>query len=133
MKAKDFWNILWNDFDYRFFSGVPAIELIPLYKSMDSSMMNYIPAANENIGLNLSVGSWIAGTKSGMLLPKNLFNHLDLTDLEFPVIFIVSGNAVVLKNIISMAVSEDELRKFISDTFISKAPGVILVKEGDLK
>jgi len=79
VKAKDFWNYLCGELDYRFFSGVPCPGLAPLYKAMRSSFMHYVPAANERIGLGLVSGASLAGVRGGLLIDMKLV--YDLTSL----------------------------------------------------
>ena len=68
VKAKDFWNYLCEELDYRFFAGVACPGLSPLYKKMDSKFMHYIPAVNEKIGLGLVSGAYMAGYKGALLM-----------------------------------------------------------------
>jgi hypothetical protein len=68
VKAKDFWNILCNDLDYRFFAGVATSELKPLYKAMNADIMHYVPAVDEITALGIVSGAYIAGYKSGIII-----------------------------------------------------------------
>jgi len=68
VKAKDFWNYLCEDLDYRFFAGVACKGLDPLYNTMSSDFMHYVPAANERTALGLVSGAYVAGLKGGLLL-----------------------------------------------------------------
>jgi hypothetical protein len=81
-KDLEFWLTICEEYNYRFFSGVPCAELAPLYAGMQSNIMHYIPAANENIALNLAAGSRISGYNSGILIGPSLIEKLDFTVLD---------------------------------------------------
>jgi hypothetical protein len=76
MKAKEFWNTLSYELDYRFFSGVVCPGLLPLYKAMSSGLMHYIPAANERIAFGMVCGACTAGFKSGLLMDMRFIEDL---------------------------------------------------------
>ena len=71
VKAKDFWSYLCEELDYRFFAGVVCEGLKPLYDTMDSRFMHYIPAVNEKVALGLVNGARIAGVKGAVLMSAN--------------------------------------------------------------
>lgn len=77
VKAKDFWETICNNLEYRFFSGVACPGLLPLYKQMSSDILHYVPAANERIALGLVSGAYLSGFKGGVLLDGRF-----VTDLE---------------------------------------------------
>jgi sulfopyruvate decarboxylase TPP-binding subunit len=79
VKAKEFWNYLCEELDYRFFAGVACPGLAPLYKRMSSNFMHYVPAANERIALGLASGAHVAGLKTGILIDMRF--AYDLTSL----------------------------------------------------
>lgn len=79
VKAKDFWEYLCNELDYRFFSGVPCEGLKPLYDNMSPEFMHYIPAVNEKTALGLVNGARLAGTKSAVLMHGD--NIIDVINL----------------------------------------------------
>jgi len=79
VKAKEFWDYLCNELDYRFFSGVPCKGLKPLYDEMNPKFMHYIPAANERVALGLVSGAWLSGTKGAVLMNSN--NLLEVINL----------------------------------------------------
>lgn len=68
IKAKDFWNYLCNELDYRFFAGVPCKGFKSLYDKMNPEFMHYIPAVNEQVALGMASGANLAGIKSGILI-----------------------------------------------------------------
>jgi hypothetical protein len=79
VKAKEFWNYLCNELDYRFFSGVPCLGLKPLYDEMSPKFMHYVPAVNEKVATGLVSGAWLAGTKGALLMnSKNLLEIIHL-------------------------------------------------------
>lgn len=78
VEAKAFWEYLCNELEYRVFSGTPCLEFKPLYDSMDSDIMHYIPAIKENIGLGIMSGVAMIGWKAGVLLHiDNTYSILD--------------------------------------------------------
>jgi len=78
MTAKGFWEYLCEKLNYRFFAGVPCKELKPLYESMSTKFMHYIPAVKENVALGLVSGSFLAGHKAAVLMNfDRLYNTLD--------------------------------------------------------
>jgi hypothetical protein len=104
--------------------------------------MHYIPAANENIAVNISNGVWFTGFKSGVIVTPekikllnwefNLSLHVPLLvlsvsdntdDYGFPAVFITSVDDFK-SNLIS---------EFIYEVEVSRVPGVIVVKDGLLK
>ena len=68
VKAKEFWNYLCNELDYRFFAGVVCKGLKPLYDKMSPDFLHYIPAVNERVALGLASGASLSGVKSGILI-----------------------------------------------------------------
>ena len=108
IEAKDFWEYLCVDLDYRLFAGVPCIGLKCLYDKMDPRIMHYIPAAEENIALGLVSGAFLAGMKGGILIDiKNLHNILNSLcnfNLKYNIPFLVIAYAedVKFNKILSM-------------------------------
>lgn len=80
--AKDFWNTVCVELDYRFFSGVATPGLLTLYKNMSPNMMHYVPAANERIALGLVSGAYLSGFKGGLLLDGQFISDINRS-LEF--------------------------------------------------
>ena len=144
VKAKDFWNYLCKELDYRFFAGVACPGLAPLYKKMNSKIMHYVPAANERIALGLVSGAYTAGFKGGVLIDMKY--AYDLTSLshfnidyripllvigyngtendahlafDFPSAFIIGGD---FKN---------DLERVITQTEKEKVPGLIVFEGAD--
>ncbi len=79
VKAKDFWEYLCNELDYRFFSGVPCRGLKPLYDKMSSEFMYYVPAVNEKTALGLVNGARLSGVKGAVLMHGD--NIVDILNL----------------------------------------------------
>jgi sulfopyruvate decarboxylase TPP-binding subunit len=89
--AKDFWRRICEDFDYRFFCGIPFPDIANLYKTMNADMMHYIPAAHENIAVKMATGTWISGFKSAVLLDQRKLESVDLSfnfKYKVPLLFI---------------------------------------------
>ena len=94
IKAKEFWDVICNTFDYRFFSGIPCSDFDKLYKTMSSNFMHYIPAANEMVGLNLVNGVRLAGLNSALLIDLSSIDKLDFNfnlDSNIPLLILGSG------------------------------------------
>lgn len=94
VKAKEFWDFLCNELNYRFFSGVPTSGFQGLFRAMDKNIMHYVPAINEQASLSLAAGAWVSGFKSAVFLPPAKVNKLDfeLIDvLGVPIILFTSG------------------------------------------
>lgn len=72
VKAKEFFKVLCEDLNYRFFSGVVCDGLSVLYKGMNESFMFYVPAVNETIALGVSAGAAISGLGAGIFLDLKL-------------------------------------------------------------
>ena len=143
VKAKDFWNYLCEELDYRFFAGVACPGLSPLYKKMNSKFMHYVPAVNERIGLGLVSGAYMAGYKGGLLMDMvfaydvtsfinfNVRNRIPLLVIgygnkdslltyDFPSEFIIGPNF------------DKKIKKVATASESEKVPGLIVIKEGIL-
>jgi len=68
VKAKEFWNYLCNDLEYRFFSGIPHIVFNSLYKKMNKSFLHYIPAVNADAAVGLVNGVRLTGMNSAVIV-----------------------------------------------------------------
>ena len=102
VKAKDFWNILCGDFNYRFFSGIPSLGLNNIYDKMNSKIMHYIPAASGAIALGLVNGTRLTGVKSALLLKSDAILKLDFSfnyDSGIPA-FIISDHNIYDKGLL---------------------------------
>jgi len=93
VKAKDFWEYLCNELDYRVFSGVPCLGFKSLYDNMDSDIMHYIPAIKEDIALGIMSGTAMIGWKTGIFLHVdnvyNILNTLEKFNLVYKVPLII--------------------------------------------
>jgi len=100
VKAKEFWNYLCNELDYRFFAGVPCKGLKPLYDKISSEFMHYIPAVNERVAVGIVSGARLAGIKSAILINANniyavydlVFNFNSIYEIPFLIIVYNEGN-----------------------------------------
>ena len=143
VKAKDFWNYLCEEKDYRFFAGVACPGLSPLYKKMDAKIMHYIPAANERIALGLVSGAHTAGFKSGLLLDMRFsydLSSLFLFNIDYRIPFLIIGygdeDAHVAydfpRKIITTENFKSKLDSVIKTMEKESVPGLIVFKEGIL-
>jgi sulfopyruvate decarboxylase TPP-binding subunit len=145
VKAKEFWDYLCNELDYRFFSGVPCDGLKPLYDTMNIDFMYYVPAVNENVALGMSSGARLAGTKSAILLNIDniytIYNHLFNFNIiyKIPVLIIAYKGKDSKINIGMQHKEMSEVRfkpglnKFIETMEKEEIPGVFVIKEGILE
>ena len=97
MKAKDFWEFLCNEMDYRFFTGVPCMGLKTIYDKMSSKLMYYVPATKESVALGIASGVSLSGIRSAVLINinrvYNLMDWLTSFNLEYniPLLIIAAG------------------------------------------
>ena len=143
VKAKDFWNYLCVELDYRFFAGVACPGLSPLYKKMNSKFMHYVPAVNERIGLGLVSGAYMSGYKGGLLMDMTF--AYDLTSFikfnvnnRIPLLVIGCGNKDSLltydfpSEFINSASFAKKIKKVTAASESEKVPGLIVIKRGIL-
>ena len=143
VKAKNFWNYLCKELNYRFFSGVACPGLSPLYSKMDSKLMHYVPAVNERIGLGLVSGAYMAGYKGGLLM--DMIFAYDLTSFmtfnvnnRIPLLIIGYGKRDSKltydfpSEFINGPTFEKKIRKVATASEFEKIPGLIVIKEGVL-
>ena len=143
IKAKEFWNYLCGELDYRFFAGVACEGLKPLYNKMDTKIMHYIPAANERIAVGIVSGANIAGFKAGLLLDMRF--AYDLTSvLEFninhKIPFIIIGYGRKKNKVaydfptvyISNNNYKSALKQVTSKLELESVPGLVIIGKGVL-
>jgi len=98
VEAKEFINYLCNELKFRFFSGVPCIELQLFYNKMDITIMHYIPTVTETIAVGMASGVCISNIKSCVLMDSQKIDTVRpiLTTVNFklkiPILFILGGN-----------------------------------------
>lgn len=145
VKAKDFWNYLCEELDYRFFAGVVCPGFAPLYKKMNAKIMHYIPAANERIALGMVSGAYYAGLKGGILMDMKF--AYDLTSLfnfniDYKIPFLVIGyngeddNVYLAFDFPSASIMNDsfekDIQRVVSRSESEKVPGLIVIEKGAL-
>jgi len=149
MKAQDFWKFLCEEMGYRFFAGVPCMGFKTLYGSMSPRFMHYIPAVRENIALGLANGSYLAGTKSAVIMNLDrLYNLLDwLTSFNcehsVPVLILAYRDSYDEKMISALAsygiphkvlVSvEKDIKSLLKKMDKLGLPGIAIIEEGVLE
>jgi hypothetical protein len=140
MKAKEFWNILSVECDYRFFSGVVCPGLLPLYKKMNGEFMHYVPASNERIAFGMVCGASTAGFKSGLLMDMSFIKDI-YTLLPFAInnkisfVIIAYGNNKISSdfNIINSKFKNDvSIRNFLKEIEHKSEPGVLIIGKDSL-
>lgn len=144
IKAKEFWEFLCNDLDYKFFAGVPCRGLYPLYNAMDSSIMHYIPSVNERTALGLISGAKYTGVNGGILI--NASSALKLIDLilnynikfKMPLLVLAYEDVEVnqglflfeLPSIRLKSNFKKDLKALANKSETLSVPGIVLIKEG---
>jgi len=136
VKAKEFWNYLCMDLEYRFFAGVVCPGLVPLYKKMSSDFMHYIPAANESIALGLVSGAYLSGFKGGLLMDGQFLSDVQRLlnfnlNYKIPLLIIGYGEDNLDINIPTINVKKLSDIKKADKIYESKlSPVIINIKEG---
>lgn len=148
VKAKDFWMFLCERLDYRFFSGIPCLGLKPLYNKMNSKIMHYIPAINEESAVGIASGMSISGIKSGILMHINsIYKVLDYIvsfnfNYEVPFLLLFYYDDIIDEDIskllklykipiINLSDNFEKELKFIDNKSIKKTiPSIVLIKGG---
>jgi sulfopyruvate decarboxylase TPP-binding subunit len=144
VKAKEFWDYLCGELDYRFFSGVACPGLSHLYNKMNSKFMHYVPAVNERVGLGLVNGAYMSGLKGGLLMDMtfiyditsyirfNVENRIPLLIIgycsgeeesgfyDFPTAYIMDGEFKI------------DIKRVADKSEKEKVPGLIVIEEGAL-
>jgi sulfopyruvate decarboxylase TPP-binding subunit len=124
VKAKEFWQHLCEDLNYRFFAGVPHIGLKFLYDAMDYRIMHYIPAVRESIALGLVSGAYMAGMKGGIFIYVDRFDNI----LEMLKSFNIKNNIPAL---IFVYDDKDDNIEFYDVLSSYKIPYIFLKKDLD--
>jgi len=143
VKAKEFWDYLCGELNYKFFSGVVCPGLSPLYKKMNSGIMHYIPAVNERIALGLVSGAYLAGHKGALLIDMEFayditsFIKFNLTH-RIPLLVIGYGdkNSVLTydfpRSIITINNFRKEIDFVVKKIEKEKVPGLVVIGQGVL-
>ena len=143
VKAKEFWNFLCEECDYRVFSGVACKGLSNLYKTMSPEFMHYVPAANERIALGILSGACIGGFKGGLLMDMcfkdNIATLLEFT-IDYKIPFLVIGYGTkddkLMYDFPSTYISDDnfknKIKKVIKKSETDLVPGLVVIGEGVL-
>ena len=144
IKAKEFWEFLCNDLNYKFFTGVPCEGLYPLYDAMDSNMMHYVPTINERIALGLISGAKYTGVNGCILmcasnalkivdpiLNYNIRYRIPLLVLAYEDVEINQGLFLFeLPSIRLESNFKKDLKAVANKSETLSVPGVVLIKEG---
>ena len=126
INAKDFWELMCTKLEYRFFSGVPSIGLNPLYNTMDSEIMHYIPAIDESISLGLATGAFLSGYKSAVLISPNKIKYVMTQYKKFnkafniPTLFITNDLKESIADFPVWLVEEDFSNLYEADNYLYK-------------
>jgi hypothetical protein len=91
VKAKEFFDLLCNKLNYRFFTGLPFEEAKQLFSNMSSDFMHYIPATRAGSALGMAYGTRIAGFKSCLILSTDEIVKLSFS-LPIPLVVITNGS-----------------------------------------
>lgn len=125
---KDIWKRLCEDFNYRFFAGVPFAEVASLYASMNSEIMHYIPAANEEVALRLTTGVAVSGFNSGIILRPDKISKLDF---EFNVVYKIPVMIITTESFKGFYNNEN-ISKVVSNIEKNRLPAVLVLGKESL-
>lgn len=133
-KAKDFWIFLHDRCNYRLFVGVPCVGLLPLYETMSTTSIHYIPVTNENIGVGLVSGAYINDFKSAILLSskKLKFLRVDRGYIPFLILAYIDGPIDTDLDSVLLSAGEDKVFTFINKIEKNSVPGIIFIGKGDI-
>jgi len=137
VKAKEFWEYLCNELNYRLFAGIPCLGLNFLYKTMNKDMLHYLPTVNERIGIGVVSGGFLAGFKGGVLLSASSLAGLQnefqiIKDFNIPILLIVYEDIKVKYPFWKKELTED-FKNSLDKIAGRKKPSILLIKEGVLK
>jgi len=142
IKVKEFWNVVCDVLDYRFFSGVACAGFDSVYRKMNPKKMHYIPAIDGSIAINLALGAALNNIKSGVFLDSSFFNVIPVDTIKFIkecscpfMVFVYSSdkNEInsrgLLKIDINLFELKSELIKFDKKIVRRKIPGIVNIKK----
>ena len=136
-KAKECWEYLCGELDYRFFSGVVCNGLKPLYDSMSSEFMHYIPAVNEKVALGIINGARLSGFKGAVLMDSKYLNDiittLDSFNLEYKVPALIICYGELKKPSQNYIVGKSNLGNLIKKLEKGSKPGIFFIGKGELE
>jgi sulfopyruvate decarboxylase TPP-binding subunit len=124
---KAFFKELCEDYDYRFFTGIPFKDFKNFYANMNPDLMHYIPAANELIALRLAAGSWLSGIKSAVVLEPSKVDKLDFSfniKLNIPILVLTSDNGTPIQKGLY---NNTDLSKVVAYIERNSKPAVLLL------
>jgi len=142
IKAKEFWEYLCEELNYRFFAGVPCDGLTALYNKMDAQIMHYMPAVSENIALGLINGARLASVKGCVFIDINrlyiLMDTLVSFNLRYDVpIFIIAycdEDKIDYKKILNLnKIKHRTFNGLSSLKYIANKSGVLVLRKGDIE
>ena len=134
MKASDFWKVICEQENYRFFTGLPSSAFAGLYKSMSSGFMHYIPAVSLDIAVKLILGASFGEANVALIIPSEYLDDLDLSLFEgnFDVLVITDGSKQGRFKYKYYNLKSDvdcNFSKFLADIRKEKVPGILFLGE----
>jgi sulfopyruvate decarboxylase TPP-binding subunit len=133
IKVMDFWKLLCEGLGYRFFTGVPCKGLNTLYNKMSSSFLHYVPAANEQIAVNIANGAFLTNTKVIVFMDASYVKKLDLSfnlQNEIPLFIVASGKG---EPKIDGDIHRLTLAEIDEDVIIGNKVRLLFIEEGFLQ
>lgn len=136
VKAKDFFKVLCEDLNYRFFSGVACSGLAALFKNMDSSFLHYVPAINEVTALGLVCGASVSGLNSCLIMDmkfkEDLYSNFKFTiENNIPILIIAysDNKKEDFKFDIPMKVfnTDKDIRALVKKMEKESSPGLLII------
>jgi len=96
VKVDEFWEIVCDKLEYKFFSGVACIGFDPIYKKMDPAKMHYVPAVDERTAIGIVTGTAFAGIRSSLFMNlKGVYEFFPtssfISEINVPILVFVYG------------------------------------------
>jgi sulfopyruvate decarboxylase TPP-binding subunit len=141
IKTSDFWDILCNKYNYRFFSGVPCFKLKALYCTINPNRMSFIHAIKSDIALGIVGGASFAGQKACLLIDDSqidsIYNWLITFCIKQKLSFLIIVGTDSPENVLSKAplpyiILDNDLETCL-DNLSTDSPTFLFIKEGTLK
>lgn len=129
MKAKDFYDLMCNKLNYRFFSGMPFKEVKFLFLGMSPDFMHYVPATKPDSALGMAYGVRAAGFKSCVILDRECVDGLSF-GFPLPIIIITNEPSNNVSDNFYLKDDSISLEAFVTRSEKGKTPVTISIGDG---
>ena len=146
VKVNEFWEVVCDKLEYKFFSGVACAGFDSLYKKMDPAKMHYVPAVDERTAIGIVTGTSFAGIKSALFTSlKGVHEFFPissfLNEIKVPTVVFVYGVPESKKLLTQLGLPyvimdadcvnfESALTAFEKKLANKKKPGLVLMDKG---